>query len=235
MKKQQELLNLLKQIVEFTKQNPKCLEKTKKRTLFQKDNLVTPYDFVHRHLLKVSEYSKSKDREIPIDTTTLNEINVISGTKVERVKIMYGPNSDEMARNYHANAFTIGNIIYLRNKAYKPETEEGRKLLAHEFTHIQQNQEDILEGQKTIEELEQEAETAELNAEYPTENFKYFNIGEKRYKVTEKQYNKIMNRIRDQFEQWLTDNDDHVSEEEQLRRLLAYEKMEEHGELPWQK
>ncbi|MEE0999379.1 MAG: DUF4157 domain-containing protein [Treponemataceae bacterium] len=31
---------------------------------------------------------------------------------------------------------TLGKDIYFRNKAYKPETEEGRKILAHELTHI---------------------------------------------------------------------------------------------------
>ena len=33
---------------------------------------------------------------------------------------------------------TIGATIYFTTKAYKPETEDGRKTLAHELIHVQQ-------------------------------------------------------------------------------------------------
>ena len=33
---------------------------------------------------------------------------------------------------------TIGATIYFTTKAYKPETEDGRKTLAHELMHVQQ-------------------------------------------------------------------------------------------------
>ncbi len=33
----------------------------------------------------------------------------------------------------------LGTDIFFRNGAYRPETEEGRKILAHELTHVAQN------------------------------------------------------------------------------------------------
>ena len=40
---------------------------------------------------------------------------------------------------------------------YHPETEEGRKLLAHELTHVAQNSEKNLVNNKSTKELEKEA------------------------------------------------------------------------------
>ena len=33
----------------------------------------------------------------------------------------------------------LGTDIFFRNGAYRPETEEGRKILAHELTHVAQD------------------------------------------------------------------------------------------------
>ena len=97
-------------------------------------------------------------------------MNIETGNNVETVQIHYGPYADELTRSLHTLALTVGADIYFRSKAYKPETEEGRKVLAHELTHVQQSKEDRLEGQRPVVELEKEAEDAEKKVEYITEH-----------------------------------------------------------------
>src|SRR5262249_16928580 len=41
-------------------------------------------------------------------------------------------------RSLSASAFTLGNDIFFRNGAYRPNTTGGNKLLAHELTHTMQ-------------------------------------------------------------------------------------------------
>ena len=82
------------------------------------------------------------------------------------MKISYGPAADEYARQNHALALVVANTIYFRNGAYKPETEEGRKLLAHELTHIAQNKDTEAYRNSTVEEKEAEAQAKEVQQEY---------------------------------------------------------------------
>jgi len=101
------------------------------------------------------------NREHSLDTVILNEFNRTNDTDIEQVKISYGPAADEYARQNHALALVVANTIYFRNGAYKPETEEGRKLLAHELTHIAQNKDTEAYRNSTVEEKEAEAEAKE--------------------------------------------------------------------------
>lgn len=106
------------------------------------------------------------NREHSLDTLILNEFNRTNDTDIEQVKISYGPAADEYARQNHALALVVANTIYFRNGAYKPETEEGRKLLAHELTHIAQNKDTEAYRNSTVEEKEAEAEAKEVQQEY---------------------------------------------------------------------
>lgn len=157
-----ELLEYLKNILKCPK-NP--LERNEEKVLLRQKEIGYYDDTIFQLHFKKKTRSDN-DRIIPIENTVLNEFNIQTDSNVEDVKIHYGPNSDELTKNYHANALTIGKAIYFREHAYKPETEEGRKTLAHELTHIQQNKEDILEGHSPLEELEKEAENAEQIAVY---------------------------------------------------------------------
>jgi len=55
------------------------------------------------------------------------------------VRIHTGSKAAESARAIGANAYTIGRDIVFGNGQFKPETIEGRKLLAHEITHVSQH------------------------------------------------------------------------------------------------
>lgn len=58
------------------------------------------------------------------------------------VRIHSDPEAGEMARALNAKAFTIGRSVIFGPGQYSPETPGGRKLLAHELTHVVQQSEE---------------------------------------------------------------------------------------------
>jgi hypothetical protein len=51
----------------------------------------------------------------------------------------------EAARSIHAKAFTTGRHIFFASGQYRPATFEGQKLIAHELTHVVQQQPDLVQ------------------------------------------------------------------------------------------
>jgi hypothetical protein len=60
------------------------------------------------------------------------------GTDFSAVRIHDDAKSDALNRSIQAQAFTRGNDVFFRRAAYKPESADGQKLLAHELTHVVQ-------------------------------------------------------------------------------------------------
>lgn len=54
------------------------------------------------------------------------------------VRLHTGPDAAELARSVQARAFTFGGSVVFGAGQYAPGTEGGRKLLAHELTHVVQ-------------------------------------------------------------------------------------------------
>ena len=46
--------------------------------------------------------------------------------------------ADELASGVNARAFTVGNNIFFASSAYQPDSAEGQRLIAHELTHVLQ-------------------------------------------------------------------------------------------------
>ena len=175
-----------------------------------------------------------RDRKDPVDRVIINDFNRKSGADLGEVKIVYGPAADEYTRSLHVQALVLVTDIFFRNGAYRPETEEGRQILAHELTHVTQQKRDILRGETTREELEREAEAAEKLFEWQGERTKTIKIENIVYKLSEREYNKFMVDLKDRVEEELERKLGRVDEEERLKLLYAYKKMTDKGELPWQ-
>jgi len=62
-----------------------------------------------------------------------------------RVRIHTGPQADAAADAIHARAYTLGHNIIFAAGEYAPHTEAGRRLLAHELTHVIQQRPDVLQ------------------------------------------------------------------------------------------
>ncbi len=60
------------------------------------------------------------------------------GYDFSQVRIHTGPEAVQTSREISAHAYTIGRDIAFSEGAYRPGTETGRKLMAHELTHVVQ-------------------------------------------------------------------------------------------------
>lgn len=91
------------------------------------------------------------------------------------VRVHTDDNASTMAKEIHAEAFTTGSDLYFRSGRYDPSSENGRKLLAHELTHVIQQSEGAVDGAGTVSRHIQRytlngfptAEAAAMNAAIP--------------------------------------------------------------------
>lgn len=60
------------------------------------------------------------------------------GADFSRVKVHADAQSDQLNQSIQAKAFTTGQDIFFRQGAYQPENRGGQELLAHELTHVMQ-------------------------------------------------------------------------------------------------
>jgi len=79
---------------------------------------------------------KTKAGGRPLDDETRDHMENKMGHDFSSVRIHTGPDAITLSRYVHAQAFTVGNHIFFNVGKYRPETEEGLKLLAHELTHV---------------------------------------------------------------------------------------------------
>ncbi len=75
------------------------------------------------------------------------------GADFSGVRVHTGSQADILNQQLSARAFTTGQDIFFRDGEYSPGSEGTRKLIAHELTHVvQQNKADILYGKQNEEE-----------------------------------------------------------------------------------
>jgi hypothetical protein len=74
----------------------------------------------------------------PLDASTCALMERRFGYDFANVRIYRDAQAAESARAVNANAYTVGSQIVFDSSRYAPETEEGRRLLAHELTHVVQ-------------------------------------------------------------------------------------------------
>ena len=80
----------------------------------------------------------SKGGGNPMDAQTLNSMNNSFGTDFSGVRIHTGNTSVQMNQELGAKAFTVGNDIHFNQGEYNPESQQGKRLLAHELVHTVQ-------------------------------------------------------------------------------------------------
>jgi hypothetical protein len=73
-----------------------------------------------------------------LDPATRTAMEPRFGRDFSRVRIHTGGQADASARALDANAYTVGRDIVFGRDRYSPHSPEGRRLLAHELTHVVQ-------------------------------------------------------------------------------------------------
>ncbi len=77
--------------------------------------------------------------EVTLDAATRAYFEPRFGFDFSRVRIHSGTSAEESASAVNARAYTIGPHIVFGANQFAPETDTGRRLLAHELAHVIQN------------------------------------------------------------------------------------------------
>ena len=81
---------------------------------------------------------KGAGAPLPSDTRALMENHL--GADFSGVRVHTGAAAGQLNRQLGAQAFTYGADIYMGEGKYNPQSSEGQRLLAHELTHVTQQQ-----------------------------------------------------------------------------------------------
>ncbi|MEL6591947.1 MAG: DUF4157 domain-containing protein [Bacteroidota bacterium] len=79
-----------------------------------------------------------KGKGIEISPKVRSELEASMGVDFSQVRIHTGPEAQALCQAMGAQAFTHGRNIFFGKGKYQPDAGEGRKLLAHELTHVVQ-------------------------------------------------------------------------------------------------
>ena len=74
----------------------------------------------------------------PLDSAARDYLEPRFGHDFSRVRVHTDPKAAESARAVNALAFTVGRDVVFDAGQYAPDTTRGRRLLAHELTHVLQ-------------------------------------------------------------------------------------------------
>jgi peptidoglycan hydrolase-like protein with peptidoglycan-binding domain len=74
----------------------------------------------------------------PLDATTRTFFEPRFGHDFSRVRVHTDEKAAESARMVNARAYTVGENVVLGSEQYSPSSASGRRLLAHELTHVVQ-------------------------------------------------------------------------------------------------
>jgi len=105
--------------------------------MIQKKNLVMgePGDKYERQANKMSsQVMNSVDSE----HSAQNIMEQTFGTDLSDIRLHTDSHADEVSRSLNARAFTEGHDVFFKRGEYNPQTSSGQRLMAHEFTHVLQ-------------------------------------------------------------------------------------------------
>jgi hypothetical protein len=166
-----------------------------------------------------------KDRVFPLETLSLQQFNREHETDLNKAVIHTGPYADEYARSFNALALTIGYNIFFRNNAFNRESEEGRKTLAHELTHVAQYDEGKINGNKSVEELEDEADSLAAQEEYTDNPCFLIRLNNKTYRIKKLEIDKIADQIAQNIDNKIREQQNFMDEESYFKLLVEYKTM----------
>lgn len=180
--------------------------------------------------------SKSSDgnRIIPLEAIQKSEFELERNAELGNTKIIYGHGSDELLRSNGLIAFALANKIYIQTSKYKPETEEGRALLAHELTHVQQYSEKRINNQISKDELEKEAEDSEKAVYRNPDSLEELRIDNRIIRIRKSQKKRLLHEIENEYMRWLEWQEYELSSQDYLKLLVGVKEKMDRNEMIWQ-
>ncbi len=119
-----------------------CTEEDKKLQLKEKNSNAVNNSNAEGGLEPTPNFQKqliaSKGGGTPLPDKTNSFMSQAIGSDFSQVSIHTGNQAQEMNQSIRAKAFTHGSDIYFNKGQYNPSSNQGKKLLAHELTHVVQ-------------------------------------------------------------------------------------------------
>jgi Domain of unknown function (DUF4157) len=81
-----------------------------------------------------------------LDDATRQDMEARLGHDFGDVRVHTDARATESAQSVNAHAYTVGNDVVFQRDRYAPGTDEGRKMLAHELTHVVQQRSGAVDG-----------------------------------------------------------------------------------------
>lgn len=160
--------------------------------------------------------SASKGKGNAMSTETKSSMENAFGTDFSSVKIHTDTSASQMSRDIHAKAFTNGSDIYFNKGQYDPGSTSGKRLLAHELTHVVQQggaeRVNFIQRDLAVDPPNPDAEVAELTEEEIRDAIEY---NSRRFRDE----NELMN-LRDVLGQ---PSEPAVMDEETVRGVLQFQ------------
>ncbi|MCT7997461.1 eCIS core domain-containing protein [Laspinema olomoucense] len=91
-----------------------------------------------------SELNRARGGGQPLSPSLREPMEREFGADFGGVRVHTGAQADALSRSIQAKAFTTGQDVFFRQGAYEPCSSGGQELLAHELTHVVQQQPTIL-------------------------------------------------------------------------------------------
>jgi hypothetical protein len=85
------------------------------------------------------------------------------GHDFSRVRLHTGPRASQSATALGARAYTVGNDVVFGEGEWSPQTESGRRLLAHELVHVAQQEDGVIRLQAAAPLTDPDAVAAEVH------------------------------------------------------------------------
>ena len=84
--------------------------------------------------------NRAKGGGLPLDRAFRGKVEPEMGADFSGVKVHTDSEADQLSQSIQAKAFTTGEDIFFKKGEYEPGSQQGQELLAHELTHVvQQN------------------------------------------------------------------------------------------------
>ncbi|WP_049783804.1 aldo/keto reductase [Acaryochloris marina] len=88
----------------------------------------------------------------PLDAGLQQSMGQAMGADFSGVRVHTDAQSDQLNQSIQARAFTTGQDVFFRSGAYKPGNRGGQELIAHELTHVMQQNGKMVQRQSECEE-----------------------------------------------------------------------------------
>ncbi len=86
----------------------------------------------------VSVHNVLNQPGVSLDATVRDEMESCFGHDFSKVRVHANPEAAQSAREVRARAYTVGNDLVFGSGQYLPDSGAGRRLIAHELTHVVQ-------------------------------------------------------------------------------------------------